>query len=290
MSSLLADTLHTEDIIALPRAQGSLKVSFKQSGGKTKLDRLYQQGCLKARFPNLEPKALKEGVMINTAGGLTDGDDIYQKIRWGKQTSACMTTQAAERIYLSRQDNATINTKLVVEEEAMAYWLPQETILFDGGRFVRNNQVEVAAGGRLLATESLIFGRSAMNEQVISGHVFDSWRIKYDNQLVFADGFSLSDNMADCLQNKIIAHGAKAIATLIYAGEDAASVEAYLKTQTSGLEYEQTYLGSSLLPKILHIRILSENPEYMRLALMKLISKIMAHIDETHILPRVWLC
>lgn len=152
------------------------------------LGELYQDGCYKARFPSAEPQQSTEAILINTSGGLTDGDALSCHAAWNANTAALITTQAAERIYRSRGAQTTVLTQLNVGECANACWLPQETILFDGGRMDRNINIDMSPGARLFAAESVVFGRTAMGEVARSGRICDRWRVRIDGKLVFADG------------------------------------------------------------------------------------------------------
>jgi len=57
-------------------------------------------------------------------------------------------------------------------------WLPQETILFNRARLSRETEIELVSGAELLALESLVLGRAAHGEEVIGGHINDSWRVR----------------------------------------------------------------------------------------------------------------
>ena len=276
----------------LSRAHGHLRISLKRRGPKTVLDDFYQQGCLKARFPAIEPDHMYEGVLINTSGGLTDGDKLKQEFIWGDNTTARITAQAAERIYRSRLEDAHIHTTLMIGKQAHAQWLPQETILFNGGRLHRANNIDMQKGSSLIATESLVFGRTAMNEDVVEGSIFESWRIRHDGALVFADGFHLHGDIQEQLSRPAIANGAKAIATLLYVGEDAGKLEHPMKEACKVLSTEHTRIGCSLLPKILITRILGSEGAKMRFALGKLAQELMNQTNQNTKadLPKVWLC
>lgn len=276
----------------LSRAQGALRISLKRRGALTVLDEFYQQGCLKARFPAIEQGHTCEGVLINTSGGLTDGDKLEQNFTWGRDTTARFTGQAAERIYRSRLEDARIDTRLAIGEQAHAQWLPQETILFNGGRLHRTNNITMAKGASLIATESLVFGRTAMSEEIIEGNIYESWRIRYDGALVFADGFHLEGNIKEQLSRPAIGNGAKAVATLLYVGSDAPDLEKALKQACNDLANSGTRIGCSLLPHVLVMRILGSDGAMMRSALGKLLQEMMMITGKTATtdLPKVWLC
>ncbi len=277
---------------SLSRAQGKLRISFKRRGPQTVLDDFYQQGCMKARRPRTAPHDICEIVTINTAGGLTDGDHLAQNFIWDTDTTARITSQAAERIYRSRQQDAHIETRLIIGKGASAQYLPQECILFNGGRLRRANHVEMAKGARLVATESLVFGRTAMREEVTAGKLLESWRIRYDGELIFADGFHLEGPVRKHLNRTAVANGAGAMATLLCAGEDVDQFEEPFKQAASALCNAQRQVGCSLLNKVLLVRILADNGALMRTALSDLAKEMLNRTSQTEKadLPKVWLC
>ena len=99
-------------------------------------------------------------------------------------------------------------------------WLPQETILFDGARLHRSIEVDVADGGSLVMAESMVFGRTAMDETMRQGEVIDRWRIRQDGRLVFADTLRLGGDVAALLARPAAGGGATALATIVIAPAD----------------------------------------------------------------------
>jgi len=205
----------------LERSQGAASLAFRRRGAATVLDRLDQRGCAKIRLPRGEPS---EAVLINTAGGLTGGDRLDWRVRWGEASRAVVTSQAAEKLYRSSGGKARIRTRLEVAAGAFGLWLPQETILFNRARLDRRSEVAVAEGGRFLGVEALVFGRHAMGETVATGLVHEGWRLRHRGQLVLAEDVRLEGAISERLDRPAIAGGARATATLLYLGEDAASM------------------------------------------------------------------
>src|SRR5215469_11942830 len=144
-----------------PRSRGAVRVTLKAANSRTVLDTLYQSGCLRLRIPRTEKHTQTESVLINTAGGLTGGDDLYIESHWLAGTTACLTTQAAEKIYRAANSVARVRTRLFVESGANAEWLPQETILFNRSALDRRLDVNLARGAKFLGLETVVFGRQA---------------------------------------------------------------------------------------------------------------------------------
>lgn len=288
----------TEPLAATPtelqRSRGNVRLSFKRHGERTVLDALYQEGCSKVRFPRDEARRSAEAILINTSGGLTDGDSLSCTAAWGPETTALITTQAAERIYKARDGSSLVASQLHIGERATACWLPQETILFDDGRLDRMTDVSMSGSSSLLAVDSIVFGRAGMGEVVQSGRVFDRWRIRIDGELVFADAVLFDDardgQLAQHLARTPVANGASAAATIIYVGADCAAM---LNDFRQALAASDIVAGASNLGSLLVARVLAGNSQRMRDALMR-VFEVAAKTGNSggrcFELPRVWTC
>ena len=171
----------------LQRARGAVDLLVKAG----KLERFYQSGSAKIFLPKTYAPTI-EAVLVNTAGGLTGGDEFGVRLGAEGDTHLTVSTQTAERVYraLGRQ-NAEMRVNMTVTGAATLHWLPQETILFDGAGFARNLDVQMDEGASFLASEMMVFGRTAMQETVRQGSVRDQWRIWSDGGLIHAEAFRL---------------------------------------------------------------------------------------------------
>lgn len=293
-------------LVRLQRSAGAGRVSFKIRDGRTVLEDVYQSGCCKIRFPRTEPGTCPQAILINTAGGLTDADVLNVDARWQPDTRAIVTSQAAERVYRSRGECATVANRLSVCGGATALWLPQETILFDGGKLSRRLDADIAREGRLLACESTVFGRHAMGEIMSHGLIHDAWRVRYDGRLVFADALRIEGDIDSKLQRPAVMGGATAAANILYVDADLEtnpdSIVGPLRKLLADLE---TPAGCSVIGPVLVARILGATGADMRRDLMAVLRLLMRRIDaarerDTRVdvkkpetvagLPRVWDC
>ncbi len=270
----------TSPMQALQRAEGEAHVAFKASGGRTMLADLYQSGSARMRIPRT-PGMEMEAVFINTAGGLTDGDRFTVQARWQEGSTATVTTQACERIYKSRGGAALVSNELHVADGAFASWLPQETILFDGGRLRREARVHLEGSARLLALEAVIVGRPAMGETVRSGSLLDGWRIERDGKLIFADRLGLEGDIATELDRLGTGGGAGAFATLIYTGADSEAKYAQLcrLPQEGATAFACSDLGGIILA-----RVLAHDGQGLR----KMLKTVLEAFRGRSNLPRLW--
>ncbi len=186
------------------RSVGKISLSVTSIG----LKRLREEGSAKVRFPHMG----REAILINTGGGLAGGDDFTFDIEVGGDAQLTITTQAAERVYRTLGPAAVVHTQLKVAEGATLYWLPQESILFDGSSLDRKLEVELAATSRFIAVEPVLLGRPESAE-VISQIAFrDCWRVKQNGKLIFADDLHLNGPLPI---SKATLNGAGAMATLL---------------------------------------------------------------------------
>ena len=202
----------------LQRANGVGRVVLGSFGGGTRIKDLFQRSPIRIMFPGSGVGTLEEAVLINTAGGIAGGDRLEYGITALANASIAVTSQAAEKVYRALDEPSRITTKLSAHGLAKLAWLPQETIVFNRASINRQTEIEISSGSELLALEWLVLGRAAHGEEVVGGCIIDSWRVKRDGRLVWADTFRSTDNMFSHLHRTALLSDYKAIGTLIYFG------------------------------------------------------------------------
>lgn len=268
--------------VPLERAEGEIRLGFRAQGGRSRLFDLFQQGSARARLPRIADLC-PEAVLINTAGGLTGGDRMSYAVEVGDGAAAAITTQAAEKIYRARDGAAEVHIRLALGERAMAEWLPQETILFDGARLSRRFDVAMAESASLLAVEAMVFGRTARGERMRTGLVHDRWRVRRAGRLVFADGLRLDGQIASRLARPALLAGGCATATVLLAAPDA---ESRLEAARAALNGTPAEAGVSAWDGLLVARLAAQDGAALRVTLAALLTALRGGRP----LPRVWLC
>ena len=164
----------------------------------------------------------KQAVLVNTAGGVTGGDDFRMSATAGPGTKLTLTTQAAERAYRARAgETGRIDNRLTLADGARLHWLPQDTILFEGSALRRRMRVDMAPSARLLLVEPVIFGRMAMDEALRDASFHDRIEIRRDGDPVYLDAMRLGGDVQAHLSRPFVAGGARAMASLVLAAPDA---------------------------------------------------------------------
>ncbi len=268
------------EIIPLQRARGWARIAVRAEGGVTRLAELYQDGCAKLRLPKVYGPSSVEAVLLNTAGGLTGGDVYGTEAEAGPGAALTLTTQACERVYRATgQVAARVETRLAAGPGATLHWLPQETILFDGGRLDRSLDVDLDGDAAFLAVEALVLGRVASGEIVTGGTFTDSWRVRRDGKLIFADAARIAGDIDNVAVGPAVLAGNKAMATVVLA---VARAEEKLAEARGVLDPLAT-AGASALPGLLICRLVAPDDRALRARLVPLLNLLAGRG-----LPRVW--
>lgn len=273
------------------RVDGAARLAYRcDAHGVTRLADLFQRAPCRVLFPDIDAGEPAQAVMLTTSGGLTGGDRLSIAVEAGAGSRLTVTTQAAEKLYraLPGDEATNIDIRYAVGDGAWAEWLAQETILFERSRLRRLFVADVAPRGRLLAVESLVFGRTAMGEAYEHGALHDAWRIRRGGRLVWADALRLQGEVA--LQRALpFGFGtARACATLVYVGDDAAALLEPLRERLQALAGQA---AATAFDGLLIVRVLAEDATDMRSAVRVAagaLRSLAGGLPER--LPKVWDC
>jgi len=263
------------------RAQGDLRVSVKQREGRSVLEGLRQEGCLKARFPR--PVDWMEVTTLNTSGGIAGGDHLRVSITVQPGARATFTSQTAERFYraLDADPPADLRTEISVGAGASCEWLPQESILFDRCAMDRTLAVELAGDSWFLGVESLVLGRAAMGETIRTARVRDAWRVRRDGRWLLHDAIRLGGDVTSLLAGSATGRGRGAMATILLVCPDAAARLDGLRAALAEAE-----AGASAWNGMLIARVVAPEGAALRAAVIAGLNCL----REGRTLPRVWQC
>ena len=263
------------ECVKLQRATGQLSFHVSQK----RVSRMYQSGSAKLMLPNTYSDMM-EAVILNTSGGMTDGDNLNIDVK-AKDCALAMTTQTAERVYRSGGTTpAKVNINLSVSDTADLHWLPQETIVFDGSKFDRTLTINLSSCSNCLVAETIVLGREAMGENICDCKLIDNWRVFRDGNLFHAESMRLSNEV-----NKIIAapaggNGARLLSTILYVGHN---IEQVADRSAGLIKQISSNCALSCWDDRLVIRLMSAHSASAR----KDIERLLLAIRQQP-LPRVW--
>ncbi len=261
-----------------PRAEGQVVLQTKPLGNRSVIDRFRQSGSFKCLFPRQNAVHL-DAVLLNTAGGVTGGDQFRFAGEVAVGTTLTVTTQACERAYRAQpEQTGKIRNRVQVEAGARLNWLPQETILFDGCALDRRLEIDLALGASALMVEPFVFGRPAMGERLTDVRLRDRIEIRRDQKPAFLDAMAFDGNLHDHLARPAIADGAGAMALVVFAADTAA---AHLTTIRDLLP--ETAGASLIRDDLLTVRLLAENSFALRSSLLPILRQL-----NSDTLPRCW--
>ncbi|MGX9354635.1 urease accessory protein UreD [Roseobacteraceae bacterium S113] len=250
----------------------------KTRGGRSCIADLRLAGASKLLFPRVHDADGLTAVVLNTSGGVTGGDRFRLRLALDAKARACITTQAAERLYKAQPgETGLIANRISIASGAALHWLPQETIVFDGAAAHRSLQVDMAEDAEFLAVEPLVFGRTAMGESVAQARFRDRWTLRRAGQLVYADRLTLEGRVSDTLAHT--ADGARAMASLVLVSPRAEQMLAPLRAHLP-----ETGGASLLAPGVLFARLLASDAFALRRALVPALETLTGAA-----LPRTWM-
>lgn len=270
-------------------ADGAGEIGVVAAEGETRLAHLYQSDPCRVLFPRPPSSGPFEAVFVTTSGGLVGGDRLRFSVTAGPDSAACITSQAAEKIYRSTGATTEINIDITAEAGATLEWMPQETIMFDGARLRRNTRIDAAASARILAGEMVVFGRIAHGENFANGLLHDGWRVFQDGMLVWADALHLEDNIAEIIAAPMTFDGATGCATLLYIAEEATERLDEIRDAMATISADDCRMAASCVGSVMIIRLLGPNAATLRRAYSQLWSLLRTKLlGLPTALPRVW--
>lgn len=270
------------------QVHGHAVISFARRDGADRLTHLSHHDPLRVLFPAPARGDIPLAALVNSSGGMVAGDRLDIAFSVGAGARGMALGAAAEKIYRSPAAACEIAVTLEAGAGAWLEWVPQETILFEGARFRRCNRVKLAADARLLAGEMLIFGRAAHGENLTTGAIEDRWELYRDDRLVWADILRMEGDLTRPLQGRAGLAGARACATLIYAGSDAADMLVVARDLLPQSD-DGFRVAASVVNGVLVLRWLGFAPERLRVAYGAFWGALRARLAGLPAaLPRLW--
>ena len=260
----------------LEKSKGKLAIKIKDKN----LQKLYQQGSLKALMPDFHENP-QQLMLINTAGGITSGDEYDYNLEV-ENSNLCISTQAAEKIYSGFGNPANLKINLNLSSNSNLFWLPKELILFNNCNFKRKINFNLSKDSNLLICENIIFGRTSMKEVFEKGYFSDFWNINLDNKLIHTEAINTNLFEKKYLNSVSTLNNNSAVATIIIIGNKFLNnVNNLSKTLTNN---EITTSNFSYWDNKLIVRLLSKDNYNLKFA----IDKILSYFFGDSKIPKIW--
>ncbi|BCI66895.1 urease accessory protein UreD [Acetobacter aceti] len=270
--------------VLLERAVGAYGLDVRLSGDATRVAGLKQQGCCRILMPR-RPLGTPEAVLVNVSGGIAAGDQITGEIVCRAGSCLTVTTQAAERIYKAREQDAParIEARCRVEAGARLDWLPLETIFFDRSATSRLLEIEMAGDAIFLGCETRIFGRSGSDETVEHIRLRDRLRVKRGDELLWVESLIAEGPLARLLEQKAVASGRTVMLTLWLVALDAETWLLPIR-EALGTQNQEVEAAASAWNGMLVVRALGTSS----LAISRLSRRLLSILREGRGDPVTW--
>ena len=274
--------------LALQRSRGRAVLRFEAREQGSALVERYSRAPMRILTPR-PVDGVPEAVLANLAGGIAGGDRCEVGVAAGPGAEALVSGQAAEKVYRAIDAPAEWTARLTLGPGAALEWLPQETILFDGARLRRRIEVDMAGDARLLAVETLVFGRAAHGERMVYGSLADRWRIDRGGRPVWRDALRIAGPAFEAAAASAAGlRGARVSATLIYAAPDAPDRLEDLRRLLAGMS---AFAGAGAVRGLAAARFLAREGGAFKRELAGLVGAFRAlAFGRPALAPRVWLC
>jgi urease accessory protein len=271
----------------LARSDGYCGLRFSGSSPERQLRLLDQTPPCRVLFPRPEEAGVEEAAIVTTTGGLAGGDRLRFRLEAEQSARVSITTQAAEKVYRTTGDRTLLDVDLSVTGQSRMEWFPQETILFNRSRFVRNTSVDLEPGSAMVIGEMTIFGRTEHGETDPEIDLLDRWRVRRNGQLVWAENFGFSGRLGDAMQSAARLEGARATAMLLATGPVDDDLLGKLRELT--VSVDGITGGVTVIDDLLVCRMTGRRPHILR----KLVINSWREMRQSVLefgprLPRVW--
>jgi urease accessory protein len=178
-----------------PGKNGFLRLGFSRRGGRTALV------VLRCRAPLLVQQALHWDeempdlacvVIVDTAGGVVQGDRYETEIELAERTRANLTTQAATKIQEMDANYASQIQRIVLHDEAYLEYLPEPVIPYRHSRYVAHTHICLPESATLVYGDILMPGRKHYRDGEVFRYDLYSARLsasRPDGTHLFAEKF-----------------------------------------------------------------------------------------------------
>jgi urease accessory protein len=145
-----------------PGKNGFLHLGFARRGGRTALVTLRRRAPLlvqQALYWDEELPDLACVIIVDTAGGIVQGDRYEVEIELAEGARAHLTSQAAAKIQEMDANYASQSQRIVLRDNAYLEYLPEPVIPYQHSRFIARTHICLPASATLVYADILMPGR-----------------------------------------------------------------------------------------------------------------------------------
>ncbi len=161
----------------------SLQLAFEQRNGRTLLVERTHSGPLRVQRPFYpESERICHVYILHPPGGIVSGDGLAVSIRLKPGSWSLMTSPGAAKFYKNKRKTARQDVVIQVEVDAIAEWLPQETILYNDAHADSRLRVNLTANGQFIGWDITCMGLPARDKPLKKCNVKNRLEIFRDDR------------------------------------------------------------------------------------------------------------
>lgn len=266
--------------------QARLQLGFERRQQATILARRSHEGPLRIQRPLYpEGERVCHAIVLHPPGGIAGGDELELTIDVGERAHALLTTPGATKWYRSDAWPARQTLALRVGAGAMAEWLPQESIVFDGSYADMVNRIELASGAAFVGWDVLCLGRTARGETFGRGRLRLHTELRREGRTIWLERAAI-DGGGRVLNATAGLAGHSVTGTLLAAGD---ALDTELLGACRAIEAKGASFGVTLLPSLLVARYLGDSAEQARDCFTRVWHALRMPLMQTApMAPRIW--
>jgi urease accessory protein len=250
------------DIASPPTGwRARLALGFERRGERTVLAHREHDGPLVVQ-KSLHPEGagICHAIVVHPPSGLVGGDELRLDVVAAAGAHALLTTPGAGKWYRSTGREASQRISIEVADHAIAEWLPQETIFYDGAHGRIELNASLTGSARLIAWDVTCLGRTGSGESFGSGRCRLQTRITRDGRLQWIERGSIAPGSRVAASVAGLA-GAPVFGTMVVA---APSIEEVWLRIARGVPAEEGDAAVTTLPGVLLARYRGHDTEAAR--------------------------
>lgn len=176
---------------------GLLKLVLTNKNNKTHTEERYTKNPLSISKPLYLTQHMAYFYLINTSGGLVQGDRLHIDITLNENCRANITTQSATKIYGMEKNCAVQYTSIEMRENSYLEYLPDPNIPYRDSRFFQISEIHLKKNSTLFFWDILYPGRFSRGEEFENDIYYSNLKIFLDNELSLIDTVVIAPKKQD---------------------------------------------------------------------------------------------
>lgn len=204
--------------------EAGLRLALFHDGSRTCVEERTSRNQMSASMPLFLTPDLPVFYIINTSGGLVQGDRLSVDITLKNNSRACVTTQSANKIYRMERNCAIQDNVIRLDSGAYLEFVPEPNIPYGGSRFFQSTSIYLKKGSTMFYWDIIYPGRYARGEEFAYDIYSSSLDIFIDEEPALADTVMIEPARSDPRMPGILGKGRFAANIYVYAPD----YEAYI--------------------------------------------------------------